>query len=61
MVGYLALANTAINSTITLWFSRDTDIYTTMDVLMTMLCCVLPIIPLCYLYRWCNKFVRGEI
>ena len=61
MIGYLVLANTTINSAITLWFSRDTDIYTVTDVLMTMLCCVLPIIPLCYLYRWCNKFVRGEI
>ena len=61
MVTYLALGNFAINTLITVWFSRDTDIYTTMDVVMSMLCCVLPIIPLCYLYRWCDKFVRGEI
>ena len=60
-MGYLLLTNLAINTIITLWFSNDTDIYTVTDVLMAMLCCVLPIIPLCYLYRWCNKFVRGEI
>ena len=61
MVTYLALANLAVSTFSTVWFSRDTDIYTVTDVIMTMLCCVLPIIPLCYLYRWCNKFVRGEI
>lgn len=60
-MGYLFLTNLAINTITTLWFSNDTDICTAMDVLMAMLCCVLPIIPLCYLYRWCNKFVRGEI
>ena len=60
-MGYLFLTNLAINTITTLWFSNDTDIYTATDVLMTMLCCVLPIIPICYLYRWCNKFVRGEI
>lgn len=60
-MGYLFLTNLAINTITTLWFSNDTDIYTVMDVLMAMLCCVFPIIPLCYLYRWCNKFVRGEI
>ena len=60
-MGYLFLTNLAINTITTLWFSNDTDICTVMDVLMAMLCCVLPIVPLCYLYRWCNKFVRGEI
>lgn len=61
MVTYLALANLAVSTFSTVWFSRDTDIYTITDVFMSMLCCVLPIIPLGYLYRWCNKFVRGEI
>lgn len=61
MVTYLALGNLAANIFTTIWFSRDTDIYTVADVAMSMLCCVLPIIPVCYLYRWCNKFVRGEI
>lgn len=61
MVTYLAFGNLAINTFITVWFSRDTDIYTTMDIVMSMLCCIFPIIPFCYLYRWCNKFVRGEI
>lgn len=61
MIGYLFLANMTINTFTTVWFSRDTDLYTAMDILTAMLCCVLPIIPICYLYRWCNKFVRGEI
>lgn len=56
MVAYLA-----VNTFLTLWFSRDTEIYTAADVLMSVLCCALPIIPFCYAYRWCNKFVRGEI
>ena len=60
MVTYLAFASFTISAFSTAWFSHDTDIYTAMDVLMIMLCCILPIIPLCYLYRWCNKFVRGE-
>ena len=61
MVTYLALTNLAVSTFSTVWFSRDTEIYTVMDVLMAMLCCMFPIIPICYLYRWCNKFVRGEI
>jgi hypothetical protein len=61
MITYLALANLAVSVLSTVLFSCDADIYTIKDALMTMLCCVLPIIPLCYLYRWCNKFVRGEI
>ena len=61
MIGYLFLADMTINTFTTVWFSRDTEIYTAVDVLMAMLCCILPIIPVCYLYRWCNKFVRGEI
>ena len=61
MVTYLVFANFAVSTLSTVWFSRDTDIYTAMDVLMVMLCYVLPIIPICYLYRWCNKFVREEI
>ena len=61
MVTYLALANLAVSVLSTVWFSCDADIYTLKDALMATLCCLLPIIPLCYLYRWCNKFVRGEI
>lgn len=61
MITYLVLLNLAVNTSITLWFSRDADIYSMLDVIMAMLCCVLPIIPICYVYRWYNKFVRGEI
>ena len=61
MVTYLALANLAVSILSTVWFSYDADIYTITDALMATLCCLFPIIPLCYLYRWCDKFVRGEI
>lgn len=50
-----------INTVITAWFSRDTDLYCIADVTMAVLCCLLPIVPFGYAYRWCNKFVRGEI
>lgn len=61
MAMYFALGNLVVSTFSTVWFSRDTEIYTAMDVLIAMLCCVFPIIPIGYLYRWCNKFVRGEI
>lgn len=61
MATYLALGNLVVSTFSTVWFSRDTDIYTATDLLIAMLCCVFPIIPIGYLYRWCNKFVRGEI
>ena len=57
----LFLVNLAVNTLITLWFSIDTDIETFGDVALSMACCIIPIIPIGYLYRWCNKFVRGEI
>ena len=57
MMAYLVLLNLAVSTFSTVWFSRDTDIYTAIDVIMAMLCCVFPIIPICYTY----KFVRGEI
>ena len=57
----LFLINLAINTFTTLWFSIDTDIKTFSDVMLTMACCVIPIIPIGYAYRLCNKFVRGEI
>lgn len=57
----LFLINLTISTFSTLWFSIDTDIKTLADVVTTALCCVLPIIPIGYAYRWCNKFVRGEI
>ena len=60
-MGYLFLTNLAINTITTLWFSNDTDIRTRADVFMSVACCLLPIIPIGYTYRWCNKFVRGEI
>lgn len=56
-MAYLVLLNLAVSTFSTVWFSRDTDIYSVLDVIMAMLCCVLPIIPVCYTY----KFVRGEI
>ena len=51
----------AANTITTLWFSNDTDIRTCADMFMSVACCLLPIIPIGYAYRWCNKFVRGEI
>lgn len=57
----LFLVNLAVNTLITLWFSIDTDIETFGDVILSMACCIIPIIPIGYTYRWCNKFVRGEI
>lgn len=51
----------ATNVFSTVFFSADTDIYSWKDIVMVMLCCFLPIIPVGYAYRWCNKFVRGEI
>lgn len=57
----LFLINLTICTFSTLWFTIDTDIITLVDVVIAALCCVLPIIPIGYLYRWCNKFVRGEI
>ena len=55
------LINLTLNTFTTLWFCIDTDVQSFAGIVMMALCCILPIIPIGYAYRWCNKFVRGEI
>ena len=50
----------SINIFLTLFVAVDTDIYNWKDVVAMIACCFLPIIPIGYCYRWCNKFVQGE-
>lgn len=40
-------------------FSTDTVLYDKRDWIAFIACCFLPIIPIGYAYRWCDRFVRG--
>lgn len=40
-------------------FSADTDLCDKRDWISFIICCFLPIIPIGYAYRWCDRFVRG--
>jgi hypothetical protein len=40
-------------------FSMNADLCDKRDWITFIACCFLPIIPIGYAYRWCDRFVRG--
>lgn len=48
-----------INLGFVMVFSAETEMYSKRDWIALIACCFLPIIPIGYAYRWCNRFVRG--
>lgn len=48
-----------INLGFVMVFSAETEMYGKRDWIAFITCCFLPIIPIGYAYRWCNRFVRG--
>lgn len=47
------------NTMVVLWFGRDTELYNLRDFVAMGICCLLPVLPCLYLYKWCDDFVRG--
>lgn len=48
-----------INLGFVMVFSTDAVLCDKWDWIGFIVCCFLPIIPIGYAYRWCDRFVRG--